>query len=96
MWKLFTYGKIFTHGKIKSGRKLTKKKQKQKKTEKKQVQRREKEYHSVKKRKKSFMKPLVLAELYAGVQISSKEVAVKPKFFKHNAKNEVSFHLCKY
>ena len=32
------------------------------------------------------MKPLVLAELYAGVQISSKEVAVKPKFFKHNAK----------
>ena len=42
------------------------------------------------------MKPLVLAELYAGFQISSKEVAVKPKFFKHNAKNEVSFHLCKY
>ena len=74
-----------------------KKNQKQRKNrKKKQVQRREKEYHSVKKRKKSFMKPLVLAELYAGVQISSKEVAVKPKFFKHNAKNEVSFHLCKY
>ena len=35
------------------------------------------------------MKPLVLAELYAGVQISNKEVAVKSKFVKHNAKNEI-------
>ena len=31
------------------------------------------------KEKNSFMKPLVLAELYAGVQISNKEVAVKSK-----------------
>ena len=96
MWKLFTYGKIFTHGKIKSGRKLTKKKQKQKKNRKKKGSKKRERVPFCQEKKKSFMKPLVLAEFYAGVQISSKEVAVKPKFFKHNAKNEVSFHLCKY
>ena len=39
---------------------------------------------------------LVVAELYAGVQISNREVAVKQKFAKHDVKNEVSFSLCKY
>ena len=59
--------------------------------------RRKKEYHSVKRRKKKILwKRLVLAELHAGVQISNKEFAVKPKFAIHNVKNEVSFSLCKY
>ena len=40
-------------------------------------------------------KRLVLAELHAGVQISNKEVAVKPKFAIHNVKSEVSFSLYK-
>ena len=40
-------------------------------------------------------KRLVLAELHAGVQISNKEVAVKPKFAIHNVKSEVFFSLCK-
>ena len=40
-------------------------------------------------------KRLVLAELHAGVQISNKEVAVKPKFAVHNVKSEVSFSLYK-
>ena len=48
-WKLFAY-RIFAHGKIKSGRKSLVKKKKI------QAQRREKEYHSGKKRKKSFVK----------------------------------------
>ena len=39
---------------------------------------------------------LVLAELHAGVQISNKGVAVKPKFAIHNFKNAVSFYLHKY
>ena len=40
-------------------------------------------------------KRLVVAELHAGVQISNKEVAVKPKFAIHNVKSEVSFSLYK-
>ena len=36
-----------------------------------------------------------MAELHAGVQISNKEVAVKPKFAIHNVKSEVSFSLYK-
>ena len=48
--------------------------------------RRKKEYHSVKKEKKFLWKRLVLAELHAGVQISNKEFAVKPKFAIHNVK----------
>ena len=93
MWKLFAYGKIFTHGKIKSERKSSKKK----KPKKKQAQRNEKEYHSVKKRKKSFVKVTGIGGApHTGIQISNKEVSVKPKFVKHNVKNEVSFYLCKY
>ena len=36
------------------------------------------------------------ASIYAGVQISNKEVAVKPKFTIRDVKSEVSFSLCKY
>ena len=36
---------------------------------------------------------LVVLELYAGVHISNKEVAVQPNFAIHNVKNEVSFSL---
>ena len=36
------------------------------------------------------------ALIYAGVQISNKEVAVKPKFTIRDVKREVSFSLCKY
>ena len=57
MWKLFVYGKIFARGKTKSGRKSLVKKDKNKNKQKqKQAKRRKKEYHSVKKRKKSFVK----------------------------------------
>ena len=96
--KAFCFRKIFYHGKIKSGRKsLVKKKKKKKKKKKGTAQRRKKGYQSVKKRKKlPLWKWLVLAELQAGVQISNKEVAVKPKRTIHNVKNELSFSLCKY
>ena len=92
--KAFCFRKIFSHEKIKSGRKsLVKKKKKKKGT----TQRRKKGYQSVKKRKKfPLWKWLVLAELQASVQISNKEVAVKPKFTIHNVKNELSLSLCKY
>ena len=59
MWKLFVYGKIFARGKTKSGRKSLVKKDKNKNKQKqkqKQAKRRKKEYHSDKKRKKSFVK----------------------------------------
>ena len=86
--------------KIKSGTKSLVKKKKQNKTTtttKRTGQRRKKEYHSVKKRIKIPMwKRLVLSELHAGVQISNKEVAVKPKFAINDVKNKVSFSLCKY
>ena len=39
---------------------------------------------------------LVLVELRAGVQISNKEVAVKPKSVIHKVKNQVSFYFYKY
>ena len=48
-----------------------------------------------KKRKKSLLKRLVVAELHAGVQISNKEVAVKPKIAIHDVRNEVSFSVYK-
>ena len=68
-------------------------KKKKKKKKKRQAQVREKEYPSVKKRKKiPLWKRLVLTELRAGVQILNKEVAVKPKFVIHNVSNEVSFY----
>ena len=52
--------------------------------------------NSVKEKKHiPLWKRLVLAELHAGVQISNKEVAVKPKFAIHNVKSEVSFSLYK-
>ena len=38
-------------------------------------------------------KRLVLAELHAGVQISNKEVAVKPKFSTHHLKRSFLFFL---
>ena len=46
--------------------------------------------------RKSMFVTAFLAELQAGVQISNKEVAVKPKFTIHNVKNELSLSLCKY
>ena len=49
-WRLFVYGKIFARGKITSGRKSLVKK------EKKDAQSRQNENHSVKKRKKNFVK----------------------------------------
>ena len=48
------------------------------------------------KKKDPLLKRPVLAELHAGVQISNKEVAVKPNLAIHDVKNEVSFSLCKY
>ena len=50
---------------------------------------------SVKIRKKSLLKQLVVAELHAGVQISNIEVAVKPKIAIHDVRNEVSFSVYK-
>ena len=77
-WKLFVYWKIIAQGKIKSGRKsLVKKKKKNKKKGKKLAQRKKKEYHSVKKRKNSFVKA---TGTLVSRSISNKEVAVKPKF----------------
>ena len=43
-----------------------------------------------------WWKRLVLAELHVGIQISNKEVAVKPKFVIQKVKTEVSFYSCKY
>ena len=50
------------------------------------------------KKKDSFVKAAGTsgALIYAGVQISNKEVAVKPKFTIRDVKSEVSFSLCKY
>ena len=57
MWKLFVYGKIFAPGQTKSGRKSLVKKDKNKNKQKqKQAKRRKKEYYSIKKGKKSFVK----------------------------------------
>ena len=43
-------------------------------------------------RKESLLrKRLVLAELHAGIQMSNREVAVKPKIAIHDVENEVSF-----
>ena len=79
--------------KIKSRRKSLVKKKKEKKTKQnktKQAQIRQNEYHSIKKQKNSLQKQLVLVELHAGVQISNKELTVKPRFAMHNIKNNVS------
>ena len=52
----------------------------------------ERKYHFVKKRKENLLrKRLVLAELHAGIQISNREVAVKPNIAIHDVENEVSF-----
>ena len=67
---------------------------KKKKEERKEKQTQGKEYHSVKKRKIPLWKWLVLAELHTGVQISNKEVAVKPKFAIQNIFKAGT--LCKY
>ena len=50
------------------------------------------------KKKDSFVKAAGNsgALINAGVQISNKEVAVKPKFTIRDVKSEVSFSLCKY
>ena len=82
LYKIHTW-KFCAYGKIKSGRKTLVKNKKRIKNfcqEKKQI---------------PLWKRLVLAELHAGVQISNKEVAVKPKFAIHNVKSEVSFSLYK-
>ena len=67
-----------------------KKKRKTKQNKTKQAQIRQNEYHSIKKQKNSLQKQLVLVELHAGVQISNKELTVKPRFAMHNIKNNVS------
>ena len=52
----------------------------------------ERKYHFVKKRKENLLrKRLVLAELHAGIQISNREVVVKPNIAIHDVENEVSF-----
>ena len=50
------------------------------------------------KKKDSFVKAAGTsgALIYAGVQISNKEVAVKPKSVIHKVKNQVSFYFYKY
>ena len=59
---------------------------------KKKKKKQERKYHFVKKRKENLLrKRLVLAELHAGIQISNREVAVKPKIAIHDVENEVSF-----
>ena len=59
---------------------------------KKKKNKQERKYHFVKKRKENLLrKRLVLAELNAGIQISNREVAVKPKIAIHDVENEVSF-----
>ena len=67
-----------------------KKKRKKKQNKTKQAQIRQNEYHSIKKQKNSLQKQLVLVELHAGVQISNKELTVKPRFAMRNIKNNVS------
>ena len=74
--------------KLKSGRKPLVKKKKKKTGSKKNES-------SVKIRKKSLLKQLVVAELQSGVQISNIEVAVKPKIAIHDVRNEVSFSVYK-
>ena len=69
---------------------LSKKKKKRKKNKTKQAQIRQNEYHSIKKQKNSLQKQLVLVELHAGVQISNKELTIKPRFAMRNIKNNVS------
>ena len=71
-------------------KKVLSKKKRGKKNKTKQAQIRQNEYHSIKKQKHSLQKQLVLVELHAGVQISNKELTVKPRFAMHNIKNKVS------
>ena len=47
------------------------------------------------KKKIPLWKRMVLTELHDGVQISNKEVAVKPKFAIRDVKHGVSFSLLK-
>ena len=62
------------------------------KVEGKKKKKQERKYHFFKKRKENLLrKRLVLAELHAGIQISNREVAVKPKIAIHDVENEVSF-----
>ena len=75
-WKLFVYGKIFARGKIKIGRKSLGKKEKKTGPKKK-----ERVPFCQEKKKNPLLK--WLRELHAGVQISNKEVAAKPKFAIH-------------
>ena len=75
-WKLFVYGKIFARGKIKIGRKSSGKKEKKTGPKKK-----ERVPFCQEKKKNPLLK--WLGELHAGVQISNKEVAAKPKFAIH-------------
>ena len=90
--KLFVSGKylLMEKSKAEESRWWKKKKKKQLKEERKGTN------LSRKEKKLPLWKWLVLAELQAGVQISNKEVAFKPKFTIHNVKNELSLSLCKY
>ena len=91
IWKLFGYRKVNSHGKIKSkGKSLFKKKKKKK------LKEERKNAILSRTEKNPWWKRLVLAELHVGIQISNKEVAVKPKFVIQKVKTEVSFYSCKY
>ena len=61
----------------------------------KKEEKKKKRLKEVKIRKKSLLERLVVAKLHAGVQISNKEVAVKPKIAIHDVRNEVSFSVYK-
>ena len=67
---------------------------KKKKKRKKNRPREERKGTTLSSKEKRFFRSGAL--IYAGVQISNKEVAVKPKFTIRDVKSEVSFSLCKY
>ena len=97
MWKLFVYGKIFARGKTKSGRKSLVKKDKNKNKQKqKQAKRRKKEYHSVKKRKKSFVKATGTGGALRWRPDFEQRSRLLTKLATLDVKYGVSFPLCKY
>ena len=78
MRKLFAYGKNSAHGK----------KSKAEEKKKKRPKKKERVLFCQEKKEIPLSKWLVLAELYAGVQILNKEVTIKPKLAISNVENE--------
>ena len=93
MQKLFGYGKMIAYGKIKNGRKSLIKKKKKRKKRKTDPR---KGVPLCQEKKNSFVEVTSTGstELHTGVQISNKEVAVKPKFAIQNIFKAGT--LCKY